>query len=344
MAKYMETLLSHTPLQNPVYGAVNLSRPRDLPRFPIERPPNKWERRDQHQEALSSAEDLTKPDIPLADPELQTLSNIPTTPRAPFPTEQIFIKPQVGMQDTAVKQYAHYIEALEQRDINNHTWLASQKEPLVEIPVKRTKQYFALIGEMEEYPEKRAAKALDGVDGRTMGEKEKGIKLFERVFGGLRSLGGREKFQGITAWRRHKIEQKRRRLAKGAKRKVGGPVTTAVESGAVMSPVEIFRQEHALEKVSGTSGKTVERVVWRFEDVSWVKQRTTKPRKQSYAGTLDKRVQLESGVERYGPFGIGGGVEGVGGVKRIIERGKDGKVRLEKADTLRKQARREIVV
>jgi len=133
-------------------------------------------------------------------------------------------------------------------------------------------------------------------------------------------------------------------LAKEAKGEVSSPVTTAVESAAVPSPVERFRRENALEKVSGTSEKPVERVVWRFEDVSWVKQRSTKPRKQSYAGTLDKRVQLESGVERYGPFGIGGGVEGVGGVKRIIERGRDGEIRLENADTLRKKARREIVV
>jgi hypothetical protein len=53
---------------------------------------------------------------------------------------------------------------------------------------------------------------------------------------------------------------------------------------------------------------------------------------------------LESGVERYGPFGIGSGIEGVGGVRHVIERGIDGKVRLGRPDREKKKVRREIIV
>ena len=86
-------------------------------------------------------------------------------------------------------------------------------------------------------------------------------------------------------------------------------------------------------------------MVWRFEDVSWVKQRTIRPRKTSFVGTLDKRVRLESGFARYGPFGIGSGtIEGVGGVKNIIERGLDGNLRVGNPPTEKERVRREIVV
>jgi hypothetical protein len=60
---------------------------------------------------------------------------------------------------------------------------------------------------------------------------------------------------------------------------------------------------------------------------------------------LDQRVQIESGVQRYGPYGIGGGViEGVGGVKNVMERGLDGEIRRRSPGREKRRVRREIVV
>jgi hypothetical protein len=339
MAEYMEKLLGETPLQNPLHRNVYLSSSYQFPLsgfLEVEEPEAEVE------EPLSSAEDLTKPDITLADPKLIPVrsSAPPAEPIAPNPVEPIFVYRQ-SSEDRGVLQY---LERQEKIDINNRTWEASQKEPLVEVPIKRTKQYFAVIGEMEEYSEKRAAKALDGMDGRTMTEKEEGIKLYERLFGGLRSLEGREKYQGLPPWEKDLTPEQREMLAREARKSVPAPSSQSAEAEVGATPAEEFRQKTATDVIPSTSGKEKERVVWRFEDVSWVKQRTTRPRKESYAGTLDRRVQLESGLERYGPFGIGSGIEGVGGVKRIIERGKDGNVRLDKPAPIRKKVGREIVV
>jgi hypothetical protein len=170
-------------------------------------------------------------DIPLADPKMVEVpgTRILVEQTAPIPGAEIFIQPQVpkvdalsyqaeGMnesqEDAQAEQtmmYQEYVDYIALRDKITRYWESSQKEPLVEIPIKRTKQYFAIIQEMEEYDEKRAAKALDGVGGRTMTEKEDGIKLFERFFGGLRSLGEREKFQGTPPWDRE-ISQAERKV------------------------------------------------------------------------------------------------------------------------------------
>ena len=161
----------------------------------------------------------------------------------------------------------------------------------MEIPIRRTKQYFAIIQEMEEYSEKRAAKALDGIDGRTMMEKEEGIKQFERYFGGLRSLGGRQRYQGIPPWERL-TESERAAIARNLKklaRQGSQKPKTVVEmrrSSLPRTPANAFRMAHTTnaegmgENVSSENRK--ERVIWRFEDVSWVKQRTVRPRKNSF--------------------------------------------------------------
>src|SRR5579871_4468851 len=275
MAEYMETLLAQTPLHNPIFKAQPYN-PRRLNPFPIESPYEKRYGDRRHQ--TSSAEDLTKPDIPLADPKFVTDPSLPASePTAPDLSKPIFIRRQEE-RSAGDMEYNRYLTYLNEKAVNDHRWAASQKEPLVEIPVKRTKQYFALINEMEEYSEKRAAKALDGTDGRTMSEKEEGIKLFERVLGGLRSLGGREKFQGTAPWERPMTELERRKLVKEAKNRISASSVPAVEAGTVVTPVDVFRQQNATELVPGTQDKAAERVVWRFEDVSWVKQRTARPR------------------------------------------------------------------
>jgi len=337
MAEYMETLLAQTPLHNSTHPPPELPVSQSfLFKFKLE-DPVKERRKNRDEESLSSPEDLTESDVPLADPKMIPISGVPFEPTAPNPDDPIYLRPQA--------RYGLYVAGLNKIDENNHNWLASQKEPLVEVPINRTKQYFALVGEMEEYSEKRAAQALDGVGGKTMTEKEEGIKKFERLHGGLRSLKGREKFQGIPPWERNYTPEERKKLAKEAKKAMLAGPRRAVEAPiAALTPVDAFRQKVAGSTVPSTSNKQAERVVWRFEDVSWVKQRTIRPRKVSYAGTLDRRVQLESGVERYGPFGIGSGIEGVGGVKRIIERGTDGHVRLQKPTGFKNKKKREIVV
>jgi hypothetical protein len=50
-------------------------------------------------------------------------------------------------------------------------------------------------------------------------------------------------------------------------------------------------------------------------------------------------------VERYGPFGIGSGtIEGVGGVKHVLERGLDGHLRMGKLPKEKERVRRDRVV
>ena len=269
---------------------------------------------------------------------------------APVPGQTIFIQQQALPPDYSKSDYEVYVSALKRKDTNTRYWEASQKEPLVEIPIKRTKQYFAIIQEMEEYDEKRAAKALDGVDGRTMTEKEDGVKMFERFFGGLRSLGERENFQGIPPWEQVISDRERKIRLKQARKARLHPAASIDSANATVSsitPAEAFRLANATDLTSIPAANVEtpkERVIWRFEDVSWVKQRMTRPRKRSYAGTLTQRVQLLSGVERYGPFGIGSGIEGVGGVKQVIERGLDGNLRLGQLERQKPRTRREIVV
>jgi hypothetical protein len=360
MAQVMDTLLEQTPIVDTTKSPSDPERvlshhkdllfERKLTRPPIDRDTRTWERVTEYQTKESEntiktgmdrnlSSDSALDDVPLADPKFNPSSpqNLPS----PNPKAPILILRQASAKLGG--QYGSYIAAKDYVDANLKKWEASQKEPLVEIPIKRTKQYFAIIQEMEEYNDKRAAKALDGVDGRTMTEKEDGIKSFERFFGGLRSLGGREKFQGIPPWERGFKPSKWGRRARKAKLAAMRRATRT----RVLGPADAFRVANATslrEMPTGVGGKTTERVVWRFEDVSWVKQKTTRPRRQSYAGTLDWRVQLESGVERYGPFGIGGGIEGVGGVRQVIERGRDGKVRLGALEREKKRVRREIIV
>jgi len=178
--------------------------------------------------------------------------------------------------------------------------------------------------------------------------------MFERYFGGLRSLRGREKFQGTPPWEQRisGLERKRRHLRaeKLARNKPGQkylPEKIKVTPPTALSPAERFRLATSTDLSAAPRFVTRprERVVWRFEDVSWVKQRTIRPRKVSFVGTLDKRVQLETGVERYGPFGIGNGtIEGVGGVKHVLERGLDGHLRMGKLPKEKERVRRDRVV
>ena len=285
---------------------------------------------------------------------------------APDPSQPIVIFPQYppifegiditnpSEEDQDLMPYIKYFEALNKIHAVDREWESSHKEPLIEIPIKRTHQYWAIIQEMEEYSEKRAAQALEGLDGRTMTEKEEGIKMFEQYFGGLRSLGGRGMYQGTPPWEQNLSEKERRqrqikaaKLAREKLKQKNLPATLETTPTTAPSPAERFRQATSTDLSSKQTMvmQPKERVVWRFEDVSWVKQRTFRPRKVSYVGMLDKRVQLESGMARYGPFGIGGGtIEGVGGVKHIIERGLDGKLRLEKPPKEVERVRREIVV
>jgi hypothetical protein len=358
MADHMETLLSNTPLINPTFPDVNLGNERQVPLLPVEDFYEESEDLEYNTPPSSLTEDPPTESPPTGDlfdvtpstPEIYALPpSVPFSP-CPTPSSPILLRPQVTVEDVdGGSDVGRYAVALGQRSINSSRWLSSQKEPLVEIPVKRVKQYWALVAEMEEYNEKRAAMALDGTGGRTMSEKEEGIKLFERFFGGLRSLEGRDKFQGTPPWEQIISEKKRQSLLRRAKKEklarlFPGKFPLSTKSSG-LSPAEHFRSQTQIQISPPVPRSSVtERNVWRFEDVSWVKQRTARPRKLSYAGTLDKRVRTESGVARYGPFGIGGGVEGVGGVKRVIERGLDGEVRIQEAEAKRRRPKREIVI
>lgn len=288
---------------------------------------------------MESYNDLMRPDIPLADPHFQTIPGIRLLqePSAPNPLAPIFIQPRDNFEsDTDDKTV---------RD-----WEASQKEPLVDVPINRTTQYYAIIQEMEEYDEKRAAIALSGVGGRTLAEKEAGIKKFQRFFGGLRSLDGKEKYQGTPPWELTS-EEIRRALAKQAREAKQAKLVLQhrMNKGTTTSeltPADSFRLANSSDPagLSTVVQSPKERVVWRFEDVSWVKQRTSRSRKNSWIGGLELRTQIESGVARYGPFGIGSGIEGVGGVKQVVERGRDGIVKVRKVVQRKKKARTEIVV
>jgi len=285
---------------------------------------NRRIQRDEIRRNESSLSNDQLPDVQLASPKMMVTSSssAPQGPPQGPRSGPIIMYNQVAIQQSGRGEYEQLLEEIRAIDRKTHAWEASQKESLVEIPIRRTKQYFALIQEMEEYNAKRAAKALDGIDGRTMPEKEEGIKLFQQYFGGLRSLGGLEKYQGTPPWELPYTDKQRKRLLKLAKAEKLKP-----------------GDKHLV-----LTSKSKERVIWRFEDVDWVKQRTARPRKRSYAGTLDKRARLESGVQKYGPFGIGGGVEGVGGVKAVIERGIDGVVKARKVPQKKRQPRRELIV
>jgi hypothetical protein len=281
---------------------------------------------------------------PLASPEIQRVdtSHPISKQRCPFPDEPIWILPQlsgrqvmqiIGMAPEMRKfrlSYQQLLRLKEQGDESYRQWEARQKEPVVEIPIRRTKQYFAIAQEMEEYSEKRASQALSGIDGQTMTEKEKGIKLFLQKFGGLRSLGGRHEFQGSPPWNRHYgIRQRILIKRKVKKEKFKKPRERVVDR---------------ILKYGKKAAERGERVIWKFEDVEWVKQRIARARKRSYVGLLDQRVRLESGVRRYGPHGIGSGkVEGVGGIKKVIVRGLDGNVRVANGTRKKTRTRREIV-
>ena len=289
-----------------------------------------------------------------------------TTMRSRDPSQPIILVPQyrptlkgLDLSDPTdgvidLVSYNKHFETLNKIHAIDREWETSHKEPLVEIPIRRTAQYWAIIQEMEEYSEKRAAHALEGLDGHTLTEKEEGIKMFERYFGGLRSLRGREKFQGTPPWEKRisGLERKRRHLRaeRLARNKPGQkylPEKIKTTRPTALSPAERFRLATSTDLSAAPTFVTrpKERVVWRFEDVSWVKQRTIRPRKVSFVGTLDKRVRLESGVERYGPFGIGSGtIEGVGGVKHVLERGLDGHLRMGKLPKEKERVRRDRVV
>jgi hypothetical protein len=363
LALYMESLLAETPLPNRQQDELDRLKPGKLKfleddteyyKNEYPNPVNASETLSKEQTDPYEQTHLSGTPVALADPKWesvpgQRIINKPHSLKTcPLPNKPIFL----GKQQTGRGDYSNLLKYKSQKDLSSRRWEISQKEPLVEIPIRRTKQYFAIIQEMEEYSEKRAAMALDGLDGRTISEKEEGIKNYERYFGGLRSLSGREKFQGIPPWERiaelerNGITTNLRKLARQGVQKQKKLVVSAGKQ--VLTPADAFRMAHttnAMGMGSDVSEESrVERVVWRFEDVSWVKQRTIRPRKNSFVGKFDERVRLESGVSRYGPNGIGGGViEGVGGVRNIVERGLDGQLR-RVALPKQKKTRREIVV
>jgi hypothetical protein len=339
MAQCMDALLAQTPVKTS--QEVLDIMPRDLSLYGL---PDK----DFDSPKKTSLPSQAVLHEPVGNPKKEGVESVILDHRCPMPDEPIFVLPQ-----TRNAESDRYVEAIGIRDAVTQAWEASQKEPLVEVPVKRTKQYFSLVREMEEYTEKRAAQVLDGIDGKTMPEKEDGIKRFELYFGGLRHLEGREKFQGVVPWNREisnaqrreliKREEERTKLAEIARRQPPRLVNKHTEE---FTPVDSSGIADSTAPTSGSGqivGEPKERVVWRFEDVSWVKQRNVRPRKYSYAGRLDHRVSIESGMARYGPYGIGGGVEGVGGIKQVLERGIDGELRIGDPIAPKKKQKREII-
>lgn len=368
MALYMDSLLAETPLPDSEKDELKRLNPGrlkfqedDTEYYGNEYPnhTNTFETRNEEQIDPHRQTNLSEIPVALADPKWepvpgqQIINKPPSARSCPDPNRPIFVAKQQPRQLFGGGDYSNLLKYKSQKDIKNRCWESSQKEPLVEIPIRRTKQYFAIIQEMEEYSEKRAAMALDGLDGCTIAEKEEGIKNYERFFGGLRSLGDREKFQGILPWERiselerNAIARNLRKLARqGAQKQKKLVVSTGKQ---VLTPADAFRIAHTSNAMGMGSNvpeeARAERVVWRFEDVSWVKQRTTRPRKKSFVGTFEERVRLESGVSRYGPNGIGGGViEGVGGIRNVVERGLDGQLRRVAPPKQKKTRRREIVV
>ena len=358
MALYVEKLLAETPVPGKAPGTgkeVFVKRDTfrelaffgqpNLSRFPDAQNEPKGDPAKSAAEAIhpEPGQLYAKPE-PLADPAPQIVSAQYRIgeQRCPEPEIPIFMLSQrtldQAVRDTETRvdraRRLNYVGLLLQNqeyDRHYREWEARQKEPIVEIPIRRTKQYFAIAQEMEEYSEKRAAQALGGIGGRTMTEKEEGIKMFLSKFGGLRSLGDRDRYQGTPPWKRRYGIRQRLLLKK------------AVRKAKFKNPKE--RVLERIKKEGKKQSEKGERVIWKFEDVSWVKQRTARPRKRSYVGLLDQRARLESGVRRYGPHGIGsGGIEGVGGIKKIISRGLDGQIQLEDGPKARSGKKREIVV
>ena len=299
MAKYMHILLAETPVENKRAkgGKQNFTRVQYL-EFPL-RNQDDQETSDESfeetfeepfeepfEESFENPFDPFVDPIPLSDPKVETGNEIVPAGKQSCP-----------MPDSPISILSQTLNINFLEDENIRSWESSQKEPLVEIPMKRTKEYFAIVQEMEEYSEKRAAKALGAV--KTMGEKEEGIKIYERLLAGLRSLGGRERYQGVLPWERKysKAERKRIRLAKLEKkhanrRRQKRTAATTQSTTRSLNPAQSFRVTHSTD--AETTGQVVslenrkERVIWRFEDVTWVKQRRSRPRKRSYVGTLDE--------------------------------------------------------
>ena len=358
MALYIEKLLAETPVPGKAPGTGKevfvkrdtfrelafLKQP-DISRFSVARAKQKDDPAKSTEETIHPEPgQLYAEPLPLADPALQIVSAQYRIgeQRSPDPKAPIFMLSQRTLQqairdaETRVDRarrlnYVGLLLQNQEYDRHYREWEACQKEPIVEIPIRRTKQYFAIAQEMEQYSEKRAAQALGGIDGRTMTEKEEGIKMFLSKFGGLRSLGDPDRYQGTPPWEKTYGIRQRLLLKK------------AVRKASLKTPKERVLQR--IKKEGRKRSEKGERVIWKFEDVSWVKQRTARPRKRSFVGLLDQRARLESGVRRYGPHGIGsGGIEGVGGIKKIILRGLDGQVRLEKGPKARSGKKREVVV
>jgi hypothetical protein len=362
MATYIDSLLAKTPLiATDAVSSLEIRNRRSASRRPVRvqellmRPLNPIEDDNPFNRRLNPIDedmwdakeedmwDAEEEDSPVVPDDVKRDYDIPNVSTPIFhPGFESVPDPEAGIDKPCPEPDEGIIIWKERPDLTSarivldsldRKWERSQKEPLVEIPIKRTKQYFALIQEMEQYSQERAAKALDGIDGVTMSRKEEGIKNFERLFGGLRNIDHIENYQGVSPW-----ENERRFVSKS--RRLKRKRATQSSKLVPQNPASASSHEHF-----ATPAKRKERAIWRFEDVSWVKQRTVQPRKQSFVGRLDQRVQLESGVQRYGPFGIGSGtIEGVGGVKQVSERGCDGKLSVGPRIEEKKRVRREIVV
>src|SRR5208282_4714265 len=159
MASYMDALLAETPLVNPKHPRILLEQQRDLAVFPIVEAEDSSEQQQRHRNrnvATSQEFDLHVDPIPLADPKIEFITgtkSIVKQQRCSMPDQPIFFLPQTlkSMDGKVDLRYKDYIEETAKLHENNRVWEASQKEPLVEIPIKRTKEYFAIIQEMEEY-------------------------------------------------------------------------------------------------------------------------------------------------------------------------------------------------
>jgi hypothetical protein len=343
MSTYMDTLLSRIPLQDPTtFQKIQFRKCANIAHLaPIPFPSNLPSERDPIFKLKPVSRDHSLSDAlgtPLAQPSTIQMDSNPISQKSPFPNEDIIIWPEVeilGNENRFDEDWGTYFgagssrEGYERlrlqfslkREIKNieKEWIQSQKEDFYEIPIRQTPPYYAIVNEMENFDEKRAARLVDPFKGRTISERSEGIKKDILEFQ-MRWMDGLEEFQGMLPWEKpERTKQEQEKLeVQVRKEKI----------------VKLAKAREA-PKVQGKEVK--ERVIWSFDDVSWVKQRIIQPRKFSYAGRFQRRP-AESGVEKYGPFGIGGGVEGAGGVKQVVERGLDGEVRLVKENDPKKWA------
>src|SRR5271156_4390603 len=143
MAEYLDRLLEQTPLINPNRTELPLWSHHSLELLEIDTEEtemtNGRHRRSQREETnpdeLSQSNDQL-PDVSLASPKTMVTSSSSDPERPP-----IIICAQPAEFDREVSwPNERVLRFHEIKDENNHIWESSQKEPLVEIPIRRTKQ------------------------------------------------------------------------------------------------------------------------------------------------------------------------------------------------------------